>query len=405
MNTRKYTYIAFAAILLVFSASSFAFGAIAAQKKIVKFPIGSAIAASEVVSSANTDTDLFFTIWNTLRDKSIHFNEKTDDDRMYGAIKGLAASLGDPYTEFMPPSESKQFNESIAGSFGGIGAEIGKQDDILTVIAPLKNSPSEKAGLKTGDKILKINGTSSADMSIDEAIGKIRGPKGTVVTFDIYRAGDLEPRTIAVTRDTIVVPTLESSIVDDVFIISIYNFGEKASDDFAHAIVAYKKSGLSRMIIDLRGNPGGYLEASVDMASYFVPNGKTIVSEDFVKENKKEVHVSYGYKDLSVQPKLVVLIDGGSASASEIFAGALRDHKLATLVGVKTFGKGSVQELMAMPENTSLKVTIARWLTPSGSTIDKNGIKPDIEVKAVYDEKNPQKDNQMEKAIEVIKTK
>ena len=159
------------------------------------------------------------------------------------------------------------------------------------------------------------------------------------------------------------------------------------------------------MIIDLRANPGGYLEASVDIASYFVPKGKTIVSEDFVKDNKKTVHTSYGYKDITPLPKIVVLVDEGSASASEILAGALHDHGIAKLVGVKTFGKGSVQELLPMEGGTSLKITIARWLTPDGNTIDKNGIKPDIEIKRIYDEKNPKKDNQIEKAIEIVKGK
>ncbi len=403
MNNKNFRYSIAILVLVVFSFGSFAFGAYASQKQIIKFKF-TAVSSAQAASKTNTNTDLFFTVWNTLKEKSIHYNDVTDEDRMYGAIKGLTASLGDPYTEFMPPSESKKFNESIAGSFDGIGAEIGKsQDDILTVIAPLKGSPAEIAGLKSGDKILKIDGIVTNGMSIDESILKIRGKKGTVVKLEIYRTGALETQVISVTRDTIVIPTVESEIIDGVYVIHISSFGEKATKDFEKAINSYKTSGLNYMVIDLRGNPGGYLEAAVDIGSYFIPKGKTIVVEDFVKNNQKEIHTSYGYNKIN-KPKLVVLIDGGSASASEILAGSLSDHKIATLVGVKTFGKGSVQELIPMKGGTNLKVTIARWLTPNGIAIDKEGIKPDIEVKRIYDEKNPKVDNQLNKAIQVVKS-
>ncbi len=384
--------------------ASFAFGVYASEKRIVDFAFGDrsvAIAATE----ENTDLNLFFTVWNTLREKSIHYTEVSDDDRMYGAIQGLAASLGDPYTIFMPPKEAKEFNESISGSFDGIGAELGKKDKILTIIAPLKNSPAERAGIHSGDKIIKIDGTPATDMAIEEAVSLIRGKKGTAVKLEIYREGDKDTKTIEIIRDTIVIPTIETEIKGDVFVIHIYNFGEKVVSDFDKAIDEYKKSGTNKMIIDLRGNPGGYLEAAVDIASYFVPKGKTIVSEDFVKGNKKQVHTSYGYTDLKKMPKLVVLVDGGSASASEILSGALSDHNLATIVGTKTFGKGSVQELIPMKENTSLKVTIARWLTPASKLIEKNGIAPDVEVKREFDAENPTYDNQLEKALEVVNKK
>lgn len=403
MKRNKYAYLVFAVSLVILCTSSFGLGALAAQKKIVKLPVKTTTAAVSSATATNTDTELFFKVWNTLQEKSVHFDEATDEDRMYGAVKGLTSSLGDPYTVFMTPKESKDFNESISGSFDGIGAEIGKKDDVLTIIAPLKNSPAERAGLKTGDKILKIDGVNATDMSIDEAIGKIRGKAGTVVKFDIYRAGDLDLQVVSVTRETIVIPTIDSEVINDVFVIHIYNFGEKVDSDFAKAITAYKNSGSKYMIIDLRGNPGGYLESAVDIGSYFIPKGKTIVTEDFVKKNKKDVHTSYGYNEITPTPKLVILIDAGSASASEILAGALHDNKIAKLVGVKSFGKGSVQELIPMKGNTSLKVTIARWLTPNGTAIDKEGIKPDVEVKRVYDAKNPKIDNQMDRAIEIVK--
>ncbi len=381
---------------------SFVFGVYAAQKKVVNIPFGNRNIA-EAATVKNTDLDLFFSVWNTLKEKSIYVKNVKDEDMIYGAIEGLAASLGDPYTQFMPPQKAKEFNESISGSFDGIGAEVGTKDQILTIIAPLKDSPAQIAGIRAGDKIVKIDGISTADMTIDNAISKIRGKKGTIVDLEIYRSGEKETRSIKVTRDTIVVPTIKTEIKDGVFIIHIYTFGEKVKTEFANAVKEYNNSNLPYLIIDLREDPGGYLDAAVDISSYFVPKGKTIVSEDFVKNSKKQVHVSYGYNTIKNKSNVVVLIDAGSASASEIVAGALRDNKIAKLVGVKSFGKGSVQELLPMKNGTNLKITIAKWLTPNGDAIDKNGIKPDVEVKRIYDDKNPKLDNQLDKAIEIVK--
>lgn len=404
MNKTNYSkFISIASIAAVMLAS-FVFGVYANEKKIVEIPFANRNVAVAATGD-NKDLDLFFTVWNTLREKSIHFDEVKDDDRIYGAIQGLASSLGDPYTVFMPPKEAKDFNESISGSFDGIGAELGKKDKILTIIAPLKNSPAERAGIRSGDKIVKINDTPATDMEIEEAVSLIRGKKGTIVNLEIYRDGDRDTKKIEIMRDTIVIPTLQTEVKDGVFVVHVYNFGEKVVADFDKAIDEYKNSGLDKMIIDLRGNPGGYLEAAVDISSYFVPKGKTIVTEDFVKGDKKQVHTSYGYSDLKKLPKVVILVDGGSASASEILAGALRDHKIATIVGTKTFGKGSVQELIPMKENTSLKVTIARWLTPSSKLIEKNGIEPDVEIKREIKEGDATYDNQLIKALEVINKK
>lgn len=403
MNNNQYKKLVLVIAIVLIAGCSFTLGVYASNKKIVTFPLASASSGIESANKDNTDLDLFFSVWNTLKDKSIHYNEVKDADRVYGAIQGMTASLGDPYTVFMTPKESKEFNESISGSFDGIGAELGKKDGILTIIAPLKGSPAEIAGVISGDKIVSINGKSASDISIEEAVSQIRGKKGTPVKLTIYRDGEKDVREIEIMRDTIVIPTLNSELIDGVYVIHIYNFGEHVVDEFEKAIVGFKQSGSNYMVIDLRGNPGGYLEAAVDIASDFVPKGKTIVSEDLVKQDKKQVHTSYGYNRFTTMPKVVVLVDAGSASASEILAGALHDHKIAKIVGVKTFGKGSVQELLPMKGGTSLKVTIARWLTPAGITIDKNGIAPDVEVKRIYDEKNPKKDNQLEKAISVVK--
>lgn len=404
INNNHYKKLVIGFTIVSIAVFSFVIGVYAAQKKVVRIPFGNRNVA-EAATVKNTDLDLFFSVWNTLKDKSIYAKNVKDEDMIYGAIEGLAASLGDPYTQFMPPQKAKEFNESISGSFDGIGAEVGIKEQILTIIAPLKDSPAQIAGIRSGDKIISIDGISTADMNIDNAISKIRGKKGTVVDLEIYRAGEKETRNIKVTRDTIVVPTIKTEIKDGVFIIHIYTFGEKVKTEFANAVKEYNKSNLPYLIIDLRDDPGGYLDAAVDISSYFVPKGKTIVSEDFVKNSKKQVHVSYGYNDLKNKSNVVVLIDGGSASASEIVAGALRDNKIAKLVGVKSFGKGSVQELLPMKNGTNLKITIAKWLTPNGDAIDKNGIKPDIEVKRIYDDKNPKLDNQLDKAIEIVKAK
>lgn len=386
--------------VLFLCTTSFFTGVYAAQKKGLTLP---ASKKDEPVSIKNVDMNLFFKVWNTLKEKSIYYKENPNEDIVYGAISGLAESLGDPYTTFMGPQETKEFNESLKGSFSGIGAEVGIKDNLLTIISPLKDSPAEKAGLLPGDKIIKIQGEIAANYSINEAISKIRGEQGTEVELEIYRDGSPETKIIKVLRDIIVVPTISTSTKNDVSIITIHNFGDKVTKEFQKALINFKNSGRNKLIIDLRSNPGGYLESAVDMASYFLPQGKTIVTEDLPKKGQKQIHTSYGY-NLLVQnrPKVVILLDAGSASASEIFAGALKDHNAAKIVGTKSYGKGSVQELIPMSQNTSLKVTIAKWLTPNGLTIEKNGINPDVEVKFVYDEKDTKKDNQMEKALEII---
>jgi carboxyl-terminal processing protease len=400
MQIKQYRKFVIVIVIIFLCTTSFFTGVYAAQKKGVTLPASN---KEQTVSAKNVDLNLFFSVWNTLKEKSIYYKDNPNEEAIYGAISGLAESLGDPYTTFMGPKETKEFNESLQGSFSGIGAEVGIKDNLLTIIAPLKNSPSEKAGLMAGDKIIKIQGEIAANYSINEAISKIRGEQGTEVELEIYRNGSPETKLIKIMRDIIVIPTISTETKNDVFIITVHNFGEKVSKEFQKSLIDFKNSGKNKIIIDLRGNPGGYLESAVDMASYFLPQGKTIVTEDLPKKSQKQIHTSYGHKLLNqTNPKVVILLDAGSASASEIFAGALRDHNVAKIVGTKSYGKGSVQELIPMPQNTSLKVTIAKWITPNGRVIEKNGIDPDVEVKFVYDEKDTKKDNQMEKALEII---
>lgn len=349
------------------------------------------------------DFSTFWKVWNILNEKSIYAKKITDQDRVYGAISGLASSLGDPYTVFFPPKENKSFSEAIAGSFEGIGAEIGMKDDILTVIAPLKDSPAYKSGIKAGDKIIKINNASTTNMTVDSAIDLIRGPQGTPVTLTILRLGENQTRDIVVTRDNIQIPTIDTELrPDGIFVIKFYSFSENSASLFRDALIKFINSKSNKLVLDLRGNPGGYLDSAVNIGSWFINEGDTIVSENSMDGSKPKVYTSHGPRLFNDKLKFVVLVDGGSASASEILAGALQEHGIATLVGEKTFGKGSVQELIKITDDTSLKVTVANWYTPNGISISLQGLEPDIKVPFTQQDYDAKKDPQMDKAVEIL---
>lgn len=364
---------------------------------------------SQIIGSI--DFSPFWKAWNILDEKFVFSGTTTPENknnpqkRIWGAISGMVESLGDPYTTFFPPAESKIFEGDISGNFVGVGIEIGMREGILTIVAPLKGTPAYKAGIKAGDKVIQIDGVSTEKLSIDEAVKKIRGNAGTKVVFTIIRdgAGNKEPLKITVTRGTIDIPTIESTFrPDGVYVIRLFNFSAISQDLFRNALRQFVRSGSNKLILDLRGNPGGYLEAAIDMASWFLPSGATVVKEDFKKSTEIVIHRSKGYDIFSSRLKMIVLIDGGSASASEILAGALQENNVAKLVGTKSFGKGSVQELVKITPDTSLKVTIARWLTPNDHSISAGGLTPDFEVK--LDEKDFVKgiDAQMNKAVELL---
>jgi len=349
------------------------------------------------------DFTLFWEAWSRLEDKYVD-KEKIDREKLvFGAIQGLAKSLGDPYTEFLPPAETKQFQEDIKGSFSGIGAEIGIRKGILTVIAPLKNTPAERAGIKAGDKIIKINDEVSVDMALDEAVRKIRGPKGTEVRLTILRNSSDKTREFKIIRDTIRVQILETEEKPDgVFVIKLHHFTEGAAFEFRKAVQEFFASDSKRVVLDLRNNPGGFLTVSVDIASWFIAPGEVVARERFA-DGSEDLYRSSGYRLLEKTPT-VVLVNEGSASASEIVAGALRDLRGIKLVGMKTFGKGSVQEVIQLPKDSSLKVTVAKWLTPKGEEINGKGLEPDIKVELPKDkELGQEEDPVLEKGIEVVK--
>jgi len=281
--------------------------------------------------------------------------------------------------------------------------EIGIKDEVLSVVAPLKGSPAEEAGVKAGDKIITIDGKPAADLSTDKAVKMIRGPKGTVVKITVLRNGDAKPLTFEITRAVIDIPTVKTEIKGDVFVISLYNFYAQSQQQFSKALKEFVDSKKGKLVLDLRGNPGGYLDAAVDMASWFLPKGKVIVREEFGDGKEDTVYRSKGYDIFSDKLKMMILIDGGSASASEILAGALQENSIAKLVGSKTYGKGSVQELVKVTDTTSLKVTIAKWLTPNGVSISNGGLTPDYEVKISEEDAKNKKDSQMDKALELLK--
>ncbi len=365
-----------------------------------------AIHATEEALASDIDLAPFWKAVSVLNDKFVSSTASstipTNENKVWGAIEGLAASYDDPYTVFLPPKESKSFADEVRGDFGGIGVEIGIKDKVLTVIAPLKGTPAERAGLKSGNSILKIDKKFTAGITVEDAVLLIRGPKGTNVTLTIKENGDT--RDVVIMRDTIIIPTIETKLRDDdVFVISLYNFSANSPELFRGALREFILSGSDKLVLDLRNNPGGYLEAAIDMASYFLPSGKTVVIEDWGLKSKQKIERSKGYDVFTDELKMIVLINGGSASASEILAGALNEHGIAKLVGEKSFGKGSVQELIEITRDTSLKVTIARWLTPKGHSISENGLIPNIEVKITKEDIKNEFDSQMEKAASLLK--
>jgi len=352
------------------------------------------------VLAQDIDFNLFWEVWDSLHQNYVDQEKLTDKELFYGALKGMVAAVGDPYTVFMDPKVSKEFSDDLAGTFEGIGAEIGIKDDLLTVVAPLPDMPAEKAGLKAGDKILYINKESTAGMSVDVAVSKIRGAKGTEVTLTIGRVGAAGTKDYMIKRDKIVVKSVRTEMrKDGIYVIKVSSFNNDTDDLFNKAVADVIQKNPRGVILDLRNNPGGYLETAIDMASKWVDKG-IIVSEKF-SDSKKNDHMSRG-RALLKGYKTVVLVNEGSASASEIVAGALQDNGKATILGAKTFGKGSVQTLNELKDGSSIKVTIAKWLTPRGRSINEHGIEPDRYVNFTIEDFNDGKDPQLDRALDIM---
>lgn len=386
--TQRKSFFIFVALFLV--GGAFALGAwfgIERRSDLERLPFIRGAVIPPELAQAGVDFSPFWKSWRLIEERFASEGELDRQKMVWGAISGMVGALGDPYTVFFPPKEQEDFSNEIKGEFGGIGAEIGMRKGILIIIAPLEGSPAEAAGIRAGDKIIKINDTSAAELTLDEAVHLIRGPKGTAVTLTILRKSGEDTKKIAVMRDTIRIPTLATKdLGHGILLIKLFNFNEGSVEAFRGAVRGFLLAKSDKLILDLRNNPGGFLEASVDIASWFLPEG-TVVAKEAFRDGKENVYRSRGYGVLAETP-MVILINEGSASASEILAGALREERGVKLIGEKTFGKGSVQQVESITPKTSLKVTIARWLTPKGVSISKEGLAPDIEVLSDKEEKN-----------------
>lgn len=305
-----------------------------------------------------------------------NFDGSLDQDKLLDGLKGgLTTAAGDPYTEYFNADQAKSFNEQLTGTFSGIGAELGKDSaGNLQIVAPIAGFPAEKAGLKAGDLITQIDGQATTGIQLDDAVSKIRGPKGTTVTLQIVRGN--QPQTVTITRDNIKIPSVNTKTLNgNIGYIQITQFSDDTSTLVSQAAQTFVGQNVKGIVLDMRSNPGGLLDAAVNVSSLWLPNGQTILQE---KRGAQVVqtYTAHGTPLFKGMPT-VVLIDSGSASASEITAGALKDNGVATLIGTKSYGKGSVQTILNLAHGSQLKVTIARWYRPNGQNIDKQGITPD----------------------------
>ena len=353
------------------------------------------------------DFSLFWEAYHKLQEKFVDKGKFDIQQMIYGAISGMVKSLEDPYTVFFKPEETKRFIEDVKGSFEGVGMEIGIRKDQLQVISPLEGTPAQRAGLRAGDKILKINGTSTVDMIIEEAVNLIRGPKGTEVALTIFREEWEKSKEFKIVRDVIEVPSLKWELKTTpwgypIAYLKLYHFSGKADSDFKQAAVEILASPAQKIILDLRNNPGGYLLVAVDIAGWFLEKEQIVTIEDLGKEETKKEYKAPGPGKLLPYP-MVILINQGTASGAEILAGALRDNREIKLIGETSFGKGSVQKLESLNNGSSLKITVANWLTPKGNLITDQGLKPDIEVEMTEEDYEKERDPQLDKAIEVIR--
>lgn len=347
----------------------------------------------------DVDFRMFWQVWNVLKDS--YYRQPVSETKLfYGALTGMVDSLDDPYTVFFTPTRADEFDEELEGRFEGIGAEIGIKHDVLTIIAPLPNSPAEKAGLHSGDMVLAIDGEDTADIYIEDAVMKIRGEAGTDVVLTIYREGDEATQDISITRGKIDMVSVRTTIREDnIAYVEIFSFAEDTVDLFDEGVDEILDANVDGIILDLRGNSGGYLEAAVYVASRWT--GKQVVTIE--KDSKSEESNYYGQGKASLENiPTVVLINQGTASGSEIVAGALGDYGMAETVGMPSFGKGSVQQMEKLKDGSAVKITVAEWLTPNGTSFNEAGLVPDYEIEMVGDDYNEDRDPQLDKALELL---
>lgn len=350
------------------------------------------------------DYSLLWEALDVVGRKYINSSEIDQQKVLYGAISGAVAASGDDYTEFFDPETFSQFKNDLEGTFSGIGAEITKRQGNIVIVAPLDGSPAQKAGLQSQDIIVKINDQSTLDWTTNQAAAAIRGEPGTSVKLNIYRQGRTETFDVEIVRAQIEVKSVKVEYREvngkQIAVMKITRFGDDTERLFNIAVNELRNKNVAGIVVDVRNNPGGYLNTSVELSSAWLEKGLLVVKE--MHSEKDTLDYNSTGSNLLGNFKTVVLINGGSASASEILAGALRDHNKAILVGQKSFGKGSVQELVSLSQGTAVKVTIAKWITPSGKSLDKEGLTPDIEIEVTDDDYNNQRDPQLDKALEEV---
>lgn len=383
-------------LLIITSLGGFVFGKITSGKITIK---GNLNLYQETKLTELFDNSLIEQAWTILKSDFVDQGKLDEKEMFYGALKGFVASTDDPYTVLFDPQTAKEFEDQIAGAFEGIGAEIGIKEGLVVVVAALPDSPAAKSGLMSGDKIFSVDTKQVTGMSLDKVVRMIRGPKGTNVSLIIVR-GDEEPREVVITRDVIELKSIKWQFRDDgILKIDLMAFNVDTTDLFMQIIKEAKVKKPKGIILDLRNNPGGLLDTALDIASAWVQTDLVLIEKfgdgrEIAYNGSKSAY----FKGLPT----VVLINQGSASGSEIVAGALQDYGLAKIVGQKSFGKGSVQAVKKLSDGSSLKVTIAKWLTPKGRSINDEGIKPDIEVKITKEDFDNNKDPQVDKAIEIL---
>ncbi len=403
LNLRSARLIIFVFLLTAISGGlGFFLGTHRVKVELAKFP-SLKIERKVPQDKQEVDFSLFWDVWDRLEKDYLDKNALDPSEMIYGAIRGMVASLGDPYTVFLKPPEKKEVKEDLNGAFEGIGIQLGYQDEQMAVIAPLSGTPAFKAGLKAGDLILKINDQPTNNISLPEAVRLIRGPKGTEIVLTLLHKGETDPYKAKIIRDTIIVPSVKVEFIgdkEDIAHLKLLKFGDRTSGEWHQAIsdILAHDPQVKGIILDVRNNPGGYLSGSVFIASEFLTSG-VIVQQEYNGGEKKETFSVNRAGKLTTQP-LVVLINKGSASASEIVAGALQDYKRATIVGEKSFGKGTIQEAQDLPGDTGLHITTARWLLPLGSSINKIGVTPDNEIADNLETEDI--DEQLQKAIELL---
>ncbi len=366
----------------------------------------------KVINQAQVPATVDYSLlWKALEVVGTKYIEKDSINQqkvLYGAVKGAVESLGDPYTTFFEPKTLESFKTDLKGSFGGIGAEVGKKNNVIVIVAPIDDTPAKRAGLQAKDIIVSVDGQSTQDWSVDQAVDKIRGPKGTTVTLSIFREGKDKPFEVKIVRDVIAIKSVKLSYKETevngqkktIAIITLSRFGDDTKGLFDKAVTEILTKNVSGVVLDLRNDPGGYLQTAVDVASNWLKTGDLVVSEAHSDGSNIKFNAQGTSRLAGI--KTVILINGGSASASEILAGALKDHNIANLIGEKSFGKGSVQELVDLPGGGAVKVTVAKWITPGGKNLNHDGLQPDFEVKLTEEDFNAGKDPQMDKAVEEL---